>query len=232
VLAAGRPDDPSSRPALEELCAAYWYPLYGFARGRGFGHEDSRDLVQGFFAHLLAKEALAVADPERGRFRSFLLTSFRNFLENERARANAAKRGGGHTRVPLADAPDGGGWEPSHDATPERRFDRDWAVALLRRVLDALEGEYAARGRLEVFRTLRPRLSGGEPEPGADAGLSPGARRVALHRLRRRYREELRREVRDTLGSENDVEDEIRALFAALSPPARGKRVTPRRKNR
>ena len=220
VLAAGRPEDPGAGPALEELCSAYWYPLFAWARRRGISDADARDLVQDFFAWLLSKSTLAVADPDRGRFRTFLLTVFSNFLANEHDQAQALKRGGGRTFLPLEDTDGKVRFEPSHDETPERLFDRDWAVTILQRVLDALREEYESRGREDLFLALRPLLDGrGEKsaaEIAVERGTTEGAIRVGLHRLRRRFREELRREIGDTVVNGEDVEDEIRQLFIAL----------------
>jgi len=233
VLAAGRPDSTETRLALSELCEAYWYPLFAWARRRGHSDADAKDLVQGFFSYLLEKSALAVADPERGRFRSFLLTSFTNFLANEHDRASALRRGGGRRVLPLdgVDGEDDRNFEPSHGKTPEWHFYRDWAVTLLERVLDTLRAEYESRNRSELFRALRPVLGGRgdrtNQEIAADLGTSEGALRVALHRLRRRYREELRREIGETVERGEDVEDEIRQLFVALDPAGEASKEGP-----
>lgn len=212
--------------ALEALCRAYWYPLYAFLRRRGQGPEDAADLVQGFFAHFLGRQDLEGLDPARGRFRSWLLASLSNFVANERAREQTLKRGGGRARVSF----DAGGaeerfqLEPVDERTPERLFDRAWALTVLERALERLRQEQRGEARRELFDRLRGHLSG-QPEDGgllgvAEAvGSTTGAVKVALHRLRVRYRELLRREVAETLGTEGDVDSELAVLLEALAAP-------------
>jgi RNA polymerase sigma-70 factor (ECF subfamily) len=229
VLQAGRagaaqgPGAEEARAALERLAESYWAPLHAYVRRRGYGEEEARDLTQDFFARLLERRDVAEAAPERGRFRSFLLTALQRFLINAEERARAQKRGGG--RKPLSlDATDGGGralCEPSHDETAERAFERAWAGAVLARTLARLEEDYSARGKRALFEALRGHLvgeAGGTPyaELGERLGLSEGAVKLAMHRLRARYRACLRAEVADTLERPADVEDELRRLFEAL----------------
>jgi RNA polymerase sigma-70 factor (ECF subfamily) len=207
------------------LCSLYWYPLYAFARRKGLDAEAAADLVQGFFADLLERQALAGVDPARGRFRSFLLAACTNYLRNRSAQDQAQKRGGG---LPLQsiDSHDGErryAHEPFHSLTPERLFERGWAVTLIERVLDRLADEGGPEARRR-FTLLRPALLGdGSRLPFADVAdaldISPDAARAAATRLRRRYRDLLREAVAATLGdlaSDADIDSEIRELFAAL----------------
>lgn len=222
VLAAGGAPSSVSRAALETLCASSWYPLYAYARRSGRREEDSRDLVQGFFAHLVEHDAIAAVDPERGRFRTFLLTSFRNFMTNEWRRETALKRGGGRTILSMdgIDAEDRYRVEPSHDETPDRLFLRSWALEVLDRTLRRLREEYVERGKAEVFDALKGCLDGSVPvaydATAIALGVTAGAVRVAVHRLRQRYRRALRDEVAQTLDEGQPVEDEIRDLLDAL----------------
>jgi RNA polymerase sigma-70 factor (ECF subfamily) len=216
-----------ARAALDALCRASWYPLYAFARRRGHARDEAHDLVQGFFASFLARNSLAGVSEEGGRFRGYLLAAFRHHCADERARARAAKRGGGV--APLALDPGAAeeryGREPADAETPERLFERKWALALLGRVLGRLEEEQRARGRGAAFGRLVPFLAArDEGEALADAagalGLTPGAARVAVHRLRRRYRVLLLQEVAQTVDRPQDVEEEIRWLFDVLADAA------------
>jgi RNA polymerase sigma-70 factor (ECF subfamily) len=220
VVAAGEGE---ACGALAELCAAYWYPLYAFIRRRGNGPERALDLTQGYFARLLKKGTVAAADPARGRFRSFLMADCGHFLAHERERDRAAIRGGG--RRPLSiDARDAEGrylLEPSHEETPERLFERDWALALLAGVLAGLRVEYERTGRGTTFDVLKVVLAGGgrsvpQAELARRLGMTDAAAQVAVHRLRKRYREALRAAIAATVADEGEVEDELRTLFAAL----------------
>ena len=225
VLAAG---EGGSAAALERLCASYWLPVYAFVRRRGYRVEDAQDLTQGFFARLIEKGDLRAADRERGRFRSFLLTNCQYYLANERDRASAQKRGGGRAAIPI-DFDQAPGLEAAlaHEETPERLYDRQWCLTLLDGVLTALRDEHAGAGKAEVFDRLKEFLTGSEgagshAEAAADLGMTPGAVKVAVHRLRRRYRDELRRRVAETVASEADVDDEIRHLLRSLGPGGEG----------
>jgi RNA polymerase sigma-70 factor (ECF subfamily) len=224
VLAAGRSDTTRARAALEQLCRNYWQPLYAYVRRAGHAREEAEDLTQEFFARLLADNSVARADPARGRFRSFLLGSLKHFLAHEWEKAGARKRGGGAQHLPLAfDTAETRCAQPvAPGDTPDRAFDRQWALALLDVVLGRLRREYREAGREDLFLGLKETLSGGRAEIpyrelGARLGLSEGAVKVAAHRLRGRYRELLREEIANTVAGPEQVEEELRELFAALS---------------
>ena len=224
VLAAGNGTAAAADEALAALCQTYWYPVYAFVRRRGHDPDDARDLTQSFFARVIEKSALGHADPARGRFRSFLLTAVQNFLANEHAKSQAQKRGGGVGVVPLdaADAESRFAGEPSHALTPERLFDRRWAMVQLELCLDELRQEYARRGQSPLFVRLQPFLGGdvpggSYPAVAAELGMTESAIKVAVHRLRQRYRELLRRQILQTVTSPDEVDDEVRHLFAALA---------------
>jgi len=224
VLSAGGNDSPEATRALEHLCLSYWLPLYAHVRRLGQQPADAEDLTQAFFEKLLEKKWLASADQERGRFRTFLLSSLKHFLANEWDKARAQKRGGHVTIVPL-DAPAGETrlqHEPSTTTTPDREFDRRWALAVLDTVLHRLETEHRENGKTKLFEHLKATIGGDRSEIhyaelGRALGMSEGSVRVAAHRLRQRYRELLRAEIAQTVGTEQEVEDELRCLFAALS---------------
>jgi RNA polymerase sigma-70 factor (ECF subfamily) len=224
VLAAGQGGEPRARAALGELCQTYWYPLYAYVRRRGFSTEDAQDLTQSFFARLLERNTVGSADPQRGRFRAFLLSALKNFLANEWDKVSAQKRGGG--AVPLSLdfrlADQRFAREPEDPRTPERAYERSWALSVLERVLDRIGEGYRARGRGALFDALRPALVGGEAsEPYAEIarrlGTSEGAVKVAAHRLRGTFREELRAEIAQTVERPEDLEEELEYLIAALA---------------
>ena len=225
VLQAGGSTSAGSTAALNKLCGAYWYPLYFFARRRGLGAHDAEDLIQGFFAFLLEKDVIARADRERGRFRTFLLTSLQNFQANERARAGSQKRGGGHTIVSFDElqAENRYQGEPATNLSPERLFDQKWAASLLEQALQNLRREYVAAGKGPLFEEAHDRLWGGRGEVGYEAmgrklGMTEGAIKVAVHRLRLRFKECLQDEVAHTVASPAEIDDELRHLLASLSP--------------
>jgi RNA polymerase sigma-70 factor (ECF subfamily) len=222
VVSAGRNDTPHARNALEKLCRAYWFPIYAFVRRQGHGPHDAQDLTQEFFARVLEKNYFADADRAKGRFRSFLLASLKHFLANEWDKAKAQKRGGGQVMIPIdiKSAENSGGFEPADNA--EKIFERRWALTLLEQVLRRLRAEYVRDGKENLFEQLKPTLtevsrSVRYAEIAARLGTSEGAVKVAVHRLRQRYREVLRAEIADTVASPGEVEDEIRNLFAALA---------------
>jgi RNA polymerase sigma-70 factor (ECF subfamily) len=223
VAAAGRRSSPQSRAALAALCASYWYPLYALVRSQGFAAEDARDLTQEFFLRLLGRNDFAVADRTKGRFRSYLSAALKNFLANARDHARARKRGGGRTPFPLDLESAEGRFrrEPAHAITPEKAYARRWAVALLEQVLVRLREEFVASGNEEYFDRLKGCLSGEKVSASyagiaADLAMSEGAVKVAVHRLRRRYRELLRDQIGQTVADPELIDDEIRELFAAL----------------
>ncbi|PWU07961.1 MAG: RNA polymerase subunit sigma-24 [Verrucomicrobia bacterium] len=224
VLAAGRNDTTRAQRALARLCNTYWYPLYAYVRRRGYGPEDAQDLTQEFFARLLSQDSLSKADRERGRFRTFLLAAMSHFLANEWDKARAQKRGGGAEFVPiqLGSAETRYGEEPADPRTPEQEFERRWAVALLDEVLNRLRAEHKDKESVESFETLKPCLVGdSESQPYAELakkhGISEGAVKVNVHRLRRRYRELLREEIANTVATADEVDAEMRYLFTVLA---------------
>lgn len=224
VLRAGGDGDPDSAEALETLCQGYWFPLYAYVRRRGYRPQDAEDLTQAFFARFIEKQWVAAADQERGRFRSFLLVSLKHFLANEWDKAQAQKRGGHVQIIPL----DTGAAEsrlqgqPDDPSAPDRAFDRQWALALLEVVLARVETSYTDEGKARLFEHLKGTLTGERLEApyaklGEELQMSEGAVKVAVHRLRRRYRVVLQAEIAQTVASESDVECELQHLFAALS---------------
>ena len=232
ILAAGQSDsDPArARLALEQLCQTYWTPLYTFVRSRGFSVHDAQDLTQGFFAHLIENEIYTRVDRERGKFRSFLLASLKNFMANAYAYSNTLKRGGGQEVLPLEE----GRVEAAeslfqtHSASKEpnnedQLFERSWAEALIQTSLERLAAEYQSDGKEDLFRQLRPFLTGG-PTPlptyhqlAEQTGLPAPTLRSHVTRLRKRYREMLRAEVRQTVKTESEVDEELHELFRVLT---------------
>ncbi|HEU5396003.1 MAG TPA: ECF-type sigma factor [Verrucomicrobiae bacterium] len=224
VLAAGRRSTPESDRALEELCRTYWFPLYAYVRRRGHTREDAQDLTQAFFARFLAKNYLAGLSAERGRFRAFLLASLKHFLCNEADKSHRQKRGGGRIAFSLDWRTADANFQVADTSAPgpDQAFDREWAVALLANVIQRLQQECEADGKAKLFQELRPFLMAGsddaaQAEAAARLGLQPGALRVAIHRLRKRYRQLLRDEIARTLADDADVDEEMRALFGAFS---------------
>ncbi len=222
VLAAR---DPAAPQALAELCRAYWYPLYAYVRRRGHDADQAQDLTQEFFAQLLARDFLETVSPQKGKFRSFLLASCKHFLANAHDRASAQKRGSGKAPLSLEFDTGEGRYarEPSHELTPEKLFERRWALTLLDRVLAGLAAEYEQAGKGPLFERLKPILTGDPDavpyaEAAADLQMSVAALKMAVHRLRRRYRERLRAEIAQTVDDPGEIEQEIRDLFTALGP--------------
>ena len=221
VLAAGasRPDSPA---ALEELCKTYWRPIYAFILRRGHGAEEARDLTQGFFAGFLERRGVEGLDPARGRFRSYLLASVKNFLTNERERERALKRGGGVAPLSLSPEDDSDlRIDPADNRTPETDYERQWVLALPRRTLERLRTEQTDKGRGELFERLKPTLAGEQVAGGYaavanDMSLTTVAVKVAAHRLKKRYGELLIEEVTRTVDLPQEIEDELNHLFRAL----------------
>jgi RNA polymerase sigma-70 factor (ECF subfamily) len=223
VLAAGQAPTQDSREALSRLCELYWYPLYAYVRRWGYDADQAQDLTQEFFARLLEKHYLRAADPSRGRFRSFLLASLKHFLSNERDRAGAAKRGGRTTVLPLELENAEGRYsrEPPDLETPETIYERRWALTLLARTLTRLRHEFGAAGKQALFARLEGYLTGDQEtlpyaDLGVELGMSEGAIKVTVHRLRRRFGALLREEISETVSDPGEVDDEIRELFHAL----------------
>jgi RNA polymerase sigma-70 factor (ECF subfamily) len=224
VLAAGRNDTTHARAALEKLCQTYWYPLYAYVRRRGHSPEDAQDLTQEFFAQLLERQSLAHANPNRGRFRSFLLTAMNHFLTDEWKKARAKKRGGGCPNLSLdwAAAEERFDLEPADNATPDRIFEKQWALTLLGEVLSRLEREYQGQEKTDLFAALKQSLMGTrESQPYAELAvrldMNESAVKVAVHRLRKRYRELIRDEIAGTLDGIQNVEAEMQHLFSVLA---------------
>ena len=224
MSAAGRHSS-AARRSLATLCENYWFPLYAFVRRAGHSAEDAQDLTQEFFVGLLAKNYLAVVDRQRGRFRSFLLGAMKHFLAKERRRRRAQKRGGNRPLLSL-DFDSGENRyrliEPVDNLTPERLYEKRWALTLLDLVLGRLREEFRAAGKLELFEGLKQFLAGGTAaqayrEVAEGLGMSEGAVKVAVHRLRRRYRKLLKEEISQTIAGPEALEDELRDLLAALS---------------
>lgn len=213
-----------ARVALATLCEAYWYPLYAYVRRQGFTVEAAQDLTQAFFARLLEKHYVHDARRERGRFRSFLLAALKHFLLNEVQHRNRMKRGGGQALRSLDVEIAEGRYllELTDSCTPEVLFDRGWACAVLDRVLARLRAEWMKDGRTLEFDRLEPCLTrksreGGYLQLGLELGMSEGAVKVTVHRLRRRYRHLLREEIAETVLTEEGIEEEIQHLFRVLS---------------
>jgi RNA polymerase sigma-70 factor (ECF subfamily) len=225
VLEAGRPEG-DARAALEALCRAYWYPLHAYLRRRGCDPEEARDLTQGFFLHAMDADLIQRARREKGRFRSYLLTSLQHFLASERRREHRQKRGGGAVTVSIdaMKAEERLAAEPSDTRTPEALFERSWAFALIERVFARLAADYERMGRAEVFARLRPYLAGkdgqaGYESVGAALGMNANAVGVAIHRMRQRYGELLRDEIAQTVASPGEVEEELAHLLRVVAGP-------------
>ena len=224
VLAAGRGDSTRSRAALEKLCRNYWYPLYAFVRRLGHSAHDAEDLVQSFFAVCLEKNYLGAVEQGRGRFRSFLLIALKRFLANEWDKQRAQKRGGAQIPVALDSltAEERYALEPAEQLSADKLFDRRWALTLLERVVQRLEAEQHAAGKGEQFEALKECITAvgrGTPyvELAQQLSTSEGAVKVAVHRLRSRYRELLEEEIANTVASPADIDEERRELLRALS---------------
>ncbi len=224
VLTAGRRHTPQSDAALEELCRTYWFPLYAYVRRRGNTKEDAEDLTQAFFARLLGKNFLANLAGEKGKFRAFLLASLKHFLANEWDKSQRQKRGGGEIHLSLD-------WQTADtkfqiaataEPSPDKAFDREWALALLAKVIGRLQNECSADGKAKLFEQLKKFLmadgsDSAQSEVAKSLGMEEGAVRVAVHRLRKRYRQLLREEIFQTLTDPAQMDEEMRALFGAFA---------------
>jgi RNA polymerase sigma-70 factor (ECF subfamily) len=214
---------PRAHEAMEELCRLYWYPLYAYVRRRGHEAHEAEDLTQEFFLGLLAKDFLAGVDRRKGKFRAFLLAALKHFLANQRDRRQTHKRGGRQVVISLdgLKAERRYQLEPAHNLTPEKLFERQWAIAVLDQVLLRLQTEFAAEGKQAIFGRLKCFLTAGGrsgcyAEVAAELGMTEGAVKTAVHRLRRRYRELLRDEIAQTVAGPEEIDDEIRHLLSCL----------------
>lgn len=224
VLRASDLENEAARKDMEHLCRACWYPIYAFVRRQNYSPEDAQDLAQGFFVHVLENNVLAHADPERGRFRSFLLGALRHFVSNEARKQRTEKRGGKVTFVPLDMQGDEERFdrEIPHPDSPEKLFERNWAENLLQRAVKALEADYEGAGKLHLFKALQPYLAGSAnpnsyEELAGELGMSTGTVAVSVFRMRKRYGELLRHEIAQTVDDPADVEHEIRLLLEAVA---------------
>lgn len=212
-----------SRQALDSLCKTYWYPLYAYIRRRGMDSEEARDLTQDFFVHLLNGKLFEKANPVKGRFRSFLMQSLRNFLADAADRRNSLKRGSGLAPLPfeISDGEARYEREAKHDETPERIFERRWARALLDHVMQTLREDFIKHGRLDHFNALRSHLAGTGDAPYAELArkldISESALKSGIHRLRKRYRDLLRAEVAATVDDPTEVDAELRYLLSVIA---------------
>jgi RNA polymerase sigma factor (sigma-70 family) len=224
VLAAGSPESSGYQQALETLCQTYWFPLYAYLRRHGYDTHQAEEHTQAFFARILEKQHLRLADPQRGKFRSFLLAALKHFLADERDRARAKKRGGGRKvlSINLHEAESQYALEPADKLSPEKLFDKSWALTVLERTMARLKAELAAKNKQNLFEHLKIHLTaekGSIPyrRVAAELGMTEGSARVAVHRLRRRYRKLLRDEIIQTVAAEDQIDEEINNLFAALA---------------
>jgi len=221
VVAARDHSNPDARQALETLCRTYWFPIYAYVRRHGSDSEQARDLTQGFFCKLLER-GFSEASRERGKFRTFLLTSLQNFLADEWDRERALKRGGGREPIPLdaTEAERAYALDPAHDDTPEKIFERKWARTLLNRSFERFDEEMAASSQRERFSRLRSFLTGEATEAYRDAAreldMEESAVRVAVHRMRRRFGAILREEVAHTIGAASELDAELRYLLEVV----------------
>ena len=224
VLTAGKPESSRYRQALETLCQTYWFPLYAYLRRQGHDAHQAEDYVQAFFAKLLEKHGLRLADPKRGRFRSFLLAALKHFLANEVDRVQTQKRGGNLKIFSLnnQDAETRYSLQHAHHLTPEKLFQRHWALTLLERTLTQLQAEAVHGGKQELFNRLKCYLtwekdSSPYRDAAAELNMTEGAVKAAVHRLRVRYRQLLRDEIAQTVANEDQIDEEIHDLFTALA---------------
>jgi RNA polymerase sigma factor (sigma-70 family) len=222
VFKAGQVDSPDARQALEFLCQQYWYPIYAFLRRWGYERQHARDLTQAFFTYVIEQSLLQKADPEKGRFRSFILGTLKHFVSNQQAREHALKRGGKASILSIDEQTAEGryAYEPASGLTPEKLFDRRWALELIGQAMGRLEEEYRRAGMLEMFAVLQPYLNGDQDGDFAllakDLQKSEGAARVIVCRLRNRFRKLIRNRIETTVSDPEQVEMELRDLQEAL----------------
>ena len=223
VQAATQRKTPEACQALETLCQTYWFPVYAYLRRWGHAQDTAEDYTQGFFTHLLERDGFRLADPKRGRFRSFLLSALKNFIANQQDRTRALKRGGGHTTLSLdlAEAEGRYAVQSGRTSSPEHVFERSWALTILDRAMAQLQSELVGRGKGELFDHLKGYMAvDSDTVPYQQAaqtlGMTENAVKVAVHRLRKRYRELLRDEISQTVSDQAQIDEEIGSLFAAL----------------
>ena len=224
VRAAGKNSSTQQREALETLCQSYWFPLYAFLRRRGYDRHQAEDLTQAFFGHLLEKKELGTADPKYGKFRSFLLVRLKGFLSDERDRANALKRGGGRKILSLSFQTAEGQYdlEPEDRLSPEMLFEKSWALTVLERTMDRLEADMAHAKKKKLFEHLKVYLTTEKDavpyeDMAVELDMTAAAVRVAVHRMRKRYRRLLRDEISQTVGDDDQIDEEMACLFTALA---------------
>ncbi|PWU16292.1 MAG: RNA polymerase subunit sigma-24 [Verrucomicrobia bacterium] len=224
VLSAGRSDTTSAHLALESLCRTYWYPLYAYARRRGYSAHDAEDMTQAFFAHLLDRKSVANADPNKGRFRSFILGAMTHYLANESVKLRAQKRGAGKEVLSLdaAAAEERFDLEPATGRSPDETFDKEWATALLNKVLNALEEDFRRQNKSELFAALKQTLAGSRADQpyamlAKQLEMNEGAVKTAVHRLRKRYRQLLEAEIANTVASPAEIKEELAYLLKIMA---------------
>ncbi len=221
LVGRARGGDPAARAALSELCESYYAPVVTFLRSEGRDDDTARELAHGFFERVLDGGGLSGADPERGKFRSYLLGAVKHFLADRRDHAAAEKRGGGVVPVPLEDTASGLGVPAPDNADSDRAFDRQWALTVIARALDTVASEFISAGKSPHFDVLKPWITGdgggSQSDAAAALGMSEGAVKVAIHRLRQRFRDAVKTEIAHTVPAESDVDDELRHLIAVLA---------------
>lgn len=222
VLASAQTQAPGAQSAMAELCKTYWQPLYAFARRRGHDHHRAQDMIQGFFLSLIESKSLSRVDPHKGKFRSYLLASLQNHMASEHTRDNAQKRGGGLKFVSLDDEDSDARYNSECSNLPaETAFEREWAIAAVEAAISKLEEDFVKRDKAHVFQALKPYLLGEQPigaydKTAAELGLTAGAIRTGVHRLRHDFRMHLRREVAKTVDSPDQIDEEMRHLRTTL----------------
>ena len=223
VIKAGRGSSPEAHRALASLCEVYWYPLYAYARRRVSNVHEAQDLTQAFFAELLEKNYVGAATPDRGRFRAFLLTAFKNFMSKQWEKGRAQKRGGGRTPISLdfASVDSRINLDPAAGLTPEQYYDQEWAIALLGNILERLQTEFEESGKSKLFEELKGFIIGDHSgttysQVAETLEISEAAAKKSASRMRKRYRELLREEIAQTVSEPDEVDDEIRNLFATM----------------